>query len=95
MAEPLAPGLPAHLEPADLAGLEVLVAGLGVPLTGLRGAGRSAALHLPGFGADVVACDDVEVGVADVAGVRVHTGGSPPQLLEDPQVAWTPQRGAG
>src|SRR6266540_944095 len=53
VAEQIASRWPASLEPASLAGSTVLVAGLGR-------SGRSAALHLAGFGADVVACDDGE-----------------------------------
>jgi UDP-N-acetylmuramoylalanine--D-glutamate ligase len=77
VAETLALRLPAHLEPAGLAGLEVLVAGLGR-------SGRSAALHLADFGADVVGCDDAEVDAADLeaAGVEVHAGGCRVELLE-------------
>ncbi|HZD75319.1 MAG TPA: UDP-N-acetylmuramoyl-L-alanine--D-glutamate ligase [Actinomycetota bacterium] len=81
MAEPVAFDLPARLEPADLAGLGVLVAGL-------RVAGRSVALRLATFGADVVTCDDAEIDAAELeaAGVRVHTGGSPAELLEGRQL---------
>jgi UDP-N-acetylmuramoylalanine--D-glutamate ligase len=77
VAEPLAPELPARLEPADFAGLKVVVAGL-------RVAGRSAALHLADFGADVLACDDAELAAPDldVAGIEVHAGGCRPELLE-------------
>jgi UDP-N-acetylmuramoylalanine--D-glutamate ligase len=69
--------LPAHLEPTDLAGLPALVAGLGR-------SGRAAATHLAGFGADVLACDDAEVdaGGLEASGVKVHTGGCRPELLE-------------
>src|SRR6266545_2411567 len=72
---------PAHLEPADLAGLRILVAGV-------RVTGRSAALHLASFGADVLACDDAEVAAADLeaAGVRVHGGGCEVELLEGLQL---------
>jgi UDP-N-acetylmuramoylalanine--D-glutamate ligase len=72
---------PAHLEPADLAGLRILVAGV-------RVTGRSAALHLASFGADVLACDDAEVSAADLeaAGVRVHGGGCEVELLEGRQL---------
>src|SRR6266545_3981869 len=59
VAEQIASRWPASLEPASLAGSTVLVAGLGR-------SGRSAALHLAGFG----------------AGVEVHTGGTPVELLE-------------
>src|SRR6266542_3220606 len=43
-----------------------------------------AALDLAGFGADVVACDDGEPerGELERAGVEVHTGGTPVELLE-------------
>jgi UDP-N-acetylmuramoylalanine--D-glutamate ligase len=63
--------------PASLAGTAVLVAGLGA-------SGRSAALHLAEFGADVVACDDGRPERAELerAGVEVHTGGTPVELLE-------------
>src|SRR6266487_4652264 len=76
VAEQIASRWPASLEPASLAGTPVLVAGLGH-------SGRSAALHLAGFGADVVACDDgqPERGELERAGVEVHTGGSPVELL--------------
>src|SRR6266545_4593520 len=64
---------PAHLEPADLAGLRILVAGV-------RVTGRSAALHLASFGADVLACDDAEVGArlarAPLVGVTGTNGKS-------------------
>src|SRR6266536_1850159 len=72
VAEQIASRWPANLEPASLAGSTVLVAGLGR-------SGRSAALHLAGFGADVVACDD---GEPERGGVEVHTGGTPVELLE-------------
>jgi UDP-N-acetylmuramoylalanine--D-glutamate ligase len=77
VAEPVASDLPTRLEPADLAGLKVLVAGL-------RVAGRSAALHLARFGADVLTCDDAEIDGAELeaAGIEVHTGGSRVELLE-------------
>src|SRR6266545_2296360 len=77
VAEQIASRWPASLEPASLAGTTVLVAGLGR-------SGRSAALHLAGFGADVVACDDgqPERGELERAGVEVHTGGTPVELLE-------------
>src|SRR6266568_2362410 len=77
VAEQIASRWPASLEPASLAGTPVLVAGLGH-------SGRSAALHLAGFGADVVACDDgqPERGELERAGVEVHTGGTPVELLE-------------
>ena len=77
VAEQIASRWPASLEPASLAGSTVLVAGLGR-------SGRSAALHLAGFGADVVACDDGEPerGELERAGVEVHTGGTPVELLE-------------
>jgi UDP-N-acetylmuramoylalanine--D-glutamate ligase len=77
VAETVASRWPAHLEPADLAGLGVLVAGLGR-------SGRSAALHLASFGADVVACDDGEVGADELeaAGVKIHTGGCRVELLD-------------
>jgi UDP-N-acetylmuramoylalanine--D-glutamate ligase len=77
VVEPIASQLPVRLEPADLAGLTVLVAGLGR-------SGRSAALQLARLGADVIACDDAEVPAAELeaAGVKVHTGGSRVELLE-------------
>ena len=77
MAEQIASRWPASLEPASLAGTPVLVAGLGH-------SGRSAALHLADFGADVVACDDAEPDrrQLELAGVEVHTGGIPVELLE-------------
>src|SRR6266511_2864501 len=77
VADQIASRWPASLEPASLAGSTVLVAGLGR-------SGRSAALHLAGFGADVVACDDGEPerGELERAGVEVHTGGTPVELLE-------------
>jgi UDP-N-acetylmuramoylalanine--D-glutamate ligase len=77
VAEQIASRWPASLEPASLAGTTVLVAGLGR-------SGRSAALHLAGFGADVVACDDGEPerGELERAGIEVHTGGTPVELLE-------------
>jgi UDP-N-acetylmuramoylalanine--D-glutamate ligase len=81
VAEPLASWLPARLEPADLAGLKVLVAGV-------RVAGRSAALHLASFGADVLGCDDAEVAAPDLeaAGVELHPGGCRVELLEGRQL---------
>jgi UDP-N-acetylmuramoylalanine--D-glutamate ligase len=77
VAEQIASQWPASLEPAVLAGTAVLVAGLGR-------SGRSAALHLAEFGADVVACDDGEPDGAELerAGVEVHTGGTPVELLD-------------
>jgi UDP-N-acetylmuramoylalanine--D-glutamate ligase len=77
VAERIASRWPARLEPADLAGAAVLVAGLG-------SSGRSAALHLADLGAAVVACDDAtpEVAELEAAGVEVHTGGTPVELLE-------------
>jgi UDP-N-acetylmuramoylalanine--D-glutamate ligase len=77
VAEQIASRWPASLQPAALAGTPVLVAGLGR-------SGRSAALHLADFGADVVACDDAEPDrrELELAGVRVHTGGAPVELLE-------------
>jgi len=77
VAEQIASQWPPSLEPASLAGTAVLVAGLGR-------SGRSAALHLAEFGADVVACDDGEPDRAELegAGVEVHTGGTPVELLE-------------
>jgi len=73
--------VPARLEPADLAGLEVLVAGLGR-------SGRAAALHLARLGAKVLACDDAEVPGAELeaAGIDVRTGGSRVELLDHRQL---------
>jgi len=78
VAEPVASEWPARLEPAAFAGAKVLVAGLGR-------SGRSAARHLADFGADVLACDDaagVDAGELEAAGVEVHAGGTPVELLE-------------
>jgi UDP-N-acetylmuramoylalanine--D-glutamate ligase len=77
VAEQIASRWPASLEPASLAGATVLVAGLGR-------SGRSAALHLASFGADVAACDDGRPELAELerAGIEVHTGGTPVELLE-------------
>jgi len=61
-----------------LAGLPVLVAGLGV-------SGRAAARALAACGADVLACDDVadlDVAELDAAGVKSHLGPGAVELLE-------------
>jgi UDP-N-acetylmuramoylalanine--D-glutamate ligase len=77
VVERIASQWPASLLPAALNGIPVLVAGLGR-------SGRSAALHLASFGADVLACDDGQPERAELerAGVEVHTGGIPVELLD-------------
>ena len=78
MAEQVASQWPARLEPAAFAGAPVLVAGLGR-------SGRAAAMHLAGFGADVLACDDatlLDADDLDAAGIKIHLGGTPPDLLD-------------
>jgi UDP-N-acetylmuramoylalanine--D-glutamate ligase len=81
VVERIASRWPASLEPSALAGAAVLVAGLGR-------SGRSAALHLADLGADVLACDDGQPERAELerAGVRVHTGGTPVELLDGRQL---------
>src|SRR6266508_4035863 len=77
VAEQIASRWPASVEPASLTGSTVLIAGLGR-------SNQSAALHLAGFGADVVACNDSEPerGELEQARIKVHTGNTPIKLLK-------------
>ncbi len=77
-SEPPPGDWPARCEPEWFAGLPVLVAGLGR-------SGRSAAVHLACFGADVLACDDaagLEVADLAAAGVKTHLGPGAVDLLD-------------
>jgi UDP-N-acetylmuramoylalanine--D-glutamate ligase len=77
VAEHTLPGT--RIDPRALAGLPVLVAGLGR-------SGRAAARHLADAGADVIAVDDatgLDVVELTVRGVRIRLGPDAVELLED------------